>query len=461
MNIGIGTTVKIAFYSTLIESIIGVVLCALYVLFHFCAITVSCPGSSKVEQVAFVFYTTYINEKDGCKVTNDDDGSIQEITSNTNNLTQPQIIFFWQVLLLLLYLAWVGTALMLQQVEKKSRSAIPWIFVTFLVIVADFTASALSLTDYYYEETQDIGFSCPLDIDWAVPRKSWTTTILFLLFSRGGVIWILNLWFLLTITAFIIEKGQKVAPATPQVQTNKNPMNEYWATPPGHNLNLEDQELPEMNTFSQQGRQYDQQMSNNNKPRTTNNHPTTSHYQPPTSNYQSPTNHYQPPVNHNHPTSNHYQPPSNDYQPSITRNQDASIRQENQDPGLRRPQSFAERIRNADNSEHPTFRDSQLWSYANPGVRKELQTRGESIRPTQPDKDVDSAFNFLETYSIKEDGPEPGMETESVKQKSYSKYLSRQLEVGQVERQGIPRAKVPTSSSRPSSVDNGQRSQGR
>merc|ERR1712106_644709 len=69
MIFSIGTTVKIAFYSTLIESIIGVILCALYVLFHFCTITVSCPGKGKLQQVAFVFYTTYLREKGGCNVT--------------------------------------------------------------------------------------------------------------------------------------------------------------------------------------------------------------------------------------------------------------------------------------------------------------------------------------------------------------------------------------------------------
>ena len=37
--------------------------------------------------------------------------------------------------------------------------------------------------------------------------------------------------------------------------------------------------------------------------------------------------------------------------------------------GLRRPPSFAERIRNADNMQGLN-RDSQLWSYSNPGVRR-------------------------------------------------------------------------------------------
>merc|ERR1711910_223304 len=102
----------------------------------------------------------------------------------------------------------------------------------------------------------------------------------------------------------------------------------------------------------------------------------------------------------NQPPSNHYQPPSNHYQPPVTRNQDNTSREEDSD-GLRRPKSFVERIRNAENSDisNPVTRDSQLWSYTNPNVRKELQTRGQHIKSAQPDKDVDSAFNFLETYN--------------------------------------------------------------
>merc|ERR1739838_784261 len=160
MIFSIGTTGKIAFYSTLIESIIGVILCALYVLFHFCTITVSCPGKGKLQQVAFVFYTTYLREKGGCNVTSGDI-SVPVIMTNTNELTEPRIIFFWQILLLLLYLAWVGSALLLQQVEKRTRSALPWVFVTFLVIMADFAASAISLTDFKYEEISP--GSCVID----------------------------------------------------------------------------------------------------------------------------------------------------------------------------------------------------------------------------------------------------------------------------------------------------------
>lgn len=99
-----------------------------------------------------------------------------------------------------------------------------------------------------------------------------------------------------------------------------------------------------------------------------------------------------------------------------------------------------ERIRNADNSDG-----------SNVLVRKELQSRGENIRPMQPDKDVDSAFNFLETYSIKEDGAEPPMEVDNVK--SYSKYLSSQQE-RQPDSQGIPRVRIPGNGPRVAPAEN-------
>lgn len=206
-------------------------------------------------------------------------------------------------------------------------------------------------------------------------------------------------------------QGKKTVPTTPAVaaQANKNPVTDYWATPPGHTLNLEERDLPEMNTFSQ-----DQPRSNDYPPPSHQPNVQSNHYQAPSKHYQSQSNHYQPPTNN-------YQPSSNDYQPPTARRQETQVDKD----GLRRPQSFVERIRNADNSDG-----------SNVLVRKELQSRGENIRPMQPDKDVDSAFNFLETYSIKEDGAEPPMEVDNVK--SYSKYLSSQQE-RQPDSQGIPR----------------------
>ena len=90
----------------------------------------------------------------------------------------------------------------------QTRSALPWVFVTFLVIMADFAASAISLTDFKYEEISP--GSCVIDDAWAGPRKNWTTTILFLYFSRGGALWILNLWSFLTVTAYMMETVNKI-----------------------------------------------------------------------------------------------------------------------------------------------------------------------------------------------------------------------------------------------------------
>jgi len=381
----IGTTISISFYSTLIQSIIGVVLCALYVLFHFCAITVSCPGEdSHFKQVAFTFYTTYIRAENGCNISGN-----AEIMSNPHNLTQPNIIFFWQILLLLLYLAWVGTALLLQQMEKKSRVAIPWLSVTLLLLIVDFCASVITLTDFKYPEVD--GFSCALDQNWSKSRRSWTIVLLFLFFSRGIFCWILNLWGFLTVTAFMIEsRTKKAAPQSSIGQTSKNPMTELWTVP----QEMQERELPDMNTFSGEETFAPSQ--------------------------QVPSRHYQG------PTQEEQRPPVN-------------IRAQNnaEQDGLRRPQSFVERVRNAENSTdmNNVSRDSQLWSYSNPGVRKELQSRGERHRPLHPDQDVDSAFNFLETYSVREE--------EGDGRRGYSLYLSSQKEESIEGLPSIPRVKVP------------------
>lgn len=45
-----------------VESVIGIAVFAVYLLFHFCAVQVSCP-SNRLEELAFVFYTTYIKNR--------------------------------------------------------------------------------------------------------------------------------------------------------------------------------------------------------------------------------------------------------------------------------------------------------------------------------------------------------------------------------------------------------------
>jgi len=458
MNLKISTTARIAFYTTLIESILGVVVCAVYVLLHFCTIPIKCPGTSKLNQVAYVFYTTYLKEKDGCNVTLDGD-HVPEIMSNDNNLTKPNIIFFWQMLLLLLYLAWVGSALMLQQMEKKSRSAVPWLFVTFLVILVDFTASAISLTDFRYNERTD--FSCTLDTDWSSTRKSWTTMLLFLFFSRGIFLWILNLWLFLSITAHMIETARLQPPTTTTTTTtpqkNRNPATDYWATKPGQTVDLREPDLPQINSFSQQRRHSPQHLSNGDLSQSSGYLHQGSGYQPTVDShhYQAPSKQYQSPAPRmvEPPTTTTINNNNNNNITTTTTNNNNTRTDED---GLRRPPSFAERIRNADNMQGLN-RDSQLWSYSNPGVRRELQSRGQNTRPQYPDRDVDSAFNFLETYSVKEETTEHNMAMEGDNMKSYSRYLNTQQENNQ---EGIPRARLPVSSNSQAGKDGGGASRG-
>ena len=47
-----------------VQSILSVIVFVTYSLFHFCAVSVSCP-KTRVEKWAFLFYTTYVKEKGG------------------------------------------------------------------------------------------------------------------------------------------------------------------------------------------------------------------------------------------------------------------------------------------------------------------------------------------------------------------------------------------------------------
>ena len=80
----------------------------------------------------------------------------------------------------------------------KAKAGLPWLFVTFVVLIADFVAASLSMTDFNTAEMSSPPMSCQLS-EWS-ERKAWTTSVLLLYFSRGAVIWILNLWLFLGVT---------------------------------------------------------------------------------------------------------------------------------------------------------------------------------------------------------------------------------------------------------------------
>ena len=104
----------------------------MFSLFHFCAVTVSCP-EGKLEQWAFVFYTTYVKQKGfalqlimivirltflsadsfECKV----EGN-PEYTTNTSEVTQPENIFYLELVQVILCLALISTTLLLPKISK-------------------------------------------------------------------------------------------------------------------------------------------------------------------------------------------------------------------------------------------------------------------------------------------------------------------------------------------------------
>ena len=89
-----------------------------------------------MEEVAFVFYTTYIKNKgqkdssqrplsadeiklDSCYISSPGNEDIGHISTNPNKLTKAEIIFYWQIILLVLHLGLAGTSLLLQRVHKE------------------------------------------------------------------------------------------------------------------------------------------------------------------------------------------------------------------------------------------------------------------------------------------------------------------------------------------------------
>lgn len=156
------TITNIAFYTTLVEAVLGVVVFTTYSLFHFCAIEVHCP-QSKVEQFAFVFYTTYIKDKDSCKIVGIDSS---ETTSNRDeSLTRPGIIFYWEIVFLCLNISLIFSTILLPKFKTERRAALPWLVLTLLMLIADLVSSSIVLRDFSYDYDSQFQFACDFDSD--------------------------------------------------------------------------------------------------------------------------------------------------------------------------------------------------------------------------------------------------------------------------------------------------------
>ena len=80
----------------------------------------------------------------------------------------------------------------------QSQAGIPWLFVMGLLLVVDLVAFSLTMTDFHYEEMASGKFSCPLQ-DWPTTRRSLTISSLALVFSRGGILWLCNLFLFISV----------------------------------------------------------------------------------------------------------------------------------------------------------------------------------------------------------------------------------------------------------------------
>jgi len=96
-----------------------------------------------------------------------------------------------------------------------------------------------------------------------------------------------------------------------------------------------------------------------------------------------------------------------------------------------------------------------VWSYSNPGVRKELMERkfgGEQ----HPENDVDYAFNFLDTYTTPLETEDRDQDQDDrwkhdPRRKSYSTILSEPELETRIPRVKVPEPRSPRSQRPPSS----------
>ena len=92
----------------------------------------------------------------------------------------------------------------------QRQAGLPWLFVMALLLVVDLVAFSLTLTDFQYEEMSGEKFSCPLQ-DWANTRRDLTISSLALVFSRGGVLWLCNLFLFIAVLRLSLSRVSSLA----------------------------------------------------------------------------------------------------------------------------------------------------------------------------------------------------------------------------------------------------------
>ena len=96
----------------------------------------------------------------------------------------------------------------------------------------DLAASGIAVTDYHHPEST--GFSCSLKDDWIKTRRTLTVTALLLVFSRGVFVWLLNcLIFIFIVYKYYVNNGTKLSKVAPVINNSKTSQENLWMSYPG------------------------------------------------------------------------------------------------------------------------------------------------------------------------------------------------------------------------------------
>ena len=80
----------------------------------------------------------------------------------------------------------------------------PWLLVTLLMLVVDLACTGLALTDLQYRD-EVTGFTCPDLAADSGTRRTLTILTLVLVFSRGGLVWLLNLSLFISVALLYVR----------------------------------------------------------------------------------------------------------------------------------------------------------------------------------------------------------------------------------------------------------------
>lgn len=425
----------IALAVTLIEGLSGVGCSVAFLLFNQCVFKINnlSHGTTQGETVAFIFYSSYVTTGE-CKWADSDDFT-QVI--NSNNLTKPNVVFIWQTVYLVLYIAWLMSSSLLL-FSRRLSSLSPWVIMTSVIILTDLVNSSIILTDFTVD-TSDISYSIQEE------DRMWSICAMLMWSWRAGLIWFLNIFVLYAVVDRV--KGTKVVEPV-----------KYWTSKKFEDIRRELSTAPNQT----QAEQYQHERQFNPYRETQ---------------FQTPQNHHQEfesaprqqslsidevPV-HQHSAqlpdvhqaqqyqrqlsdleddgSNVYEAepgrPHHLYQAvhkhdEAPRQQQAGLQARAQDqfqprgePIYQRPMSFKDKVRQASFNNQRSV--GGMFSYAAPAGNMKRDTA------VAPDQDVETAFNFLSKY---EDSGSKASSSVHVNRLGYTQHpqypsnnnLSRQVE---------------------------------